>query len=155
MVTAAVAMISSWNYPVTVEQMQTLAREMGDSTLFARTGGAPSLAVGMVIASRLDLSPESAAQTIAISNGGPNLLSAALKVTSPTPGKTTAFGPFSVTVPSFSSACRLPCTSEMTTARIEHAGRAGRALRVPPPPLPRRATAATAARTAGGPRRPA
>jgi carbon starvation protein len=43
----AVAMISSWNFPVTVEQMQTLAREMGESTLFARTGGAPSLAVGM------------------------------------------------------------------------------------------------------------
>ncbi len=43
----AVAMITSWHYPVTVEQMQTLAREMGESTLFARTGGAPSLAVGM------------------------------------------------------------------------------------------------------------
>ncbi|MEO8467384.1 MAG: carbon starvation CstA family protein [Gammaproteobacteria bacterium] len=43
----AVAMINSWNYPVTVEQMQMLAREMGEATLFARTGGAPSLAVGM------------------------------------------------------------------------------------------------------------
>ena len=44
---AAVAKISGWGFPVTVEQMQSLAREMGEATLFARTGGAPSLAVGM------------------------------------------------------------------------------------------------------------
>ncbi len=43
----AVAMISSWGFPVTVAQMEALAAEMGENTLFARTGGAPSLAVGM------------------------------------------------------------------------------------------------------------
>src|SRR4030067_2382759 len=43
----AVAKISGWGFPVTVEQMQALAAQMGETTLFARTGGAPSLAVGM------------------------------------------------------------------------------------------------------------
>lgn len=43
----AVARINSWGFAVTVEQMQQLAKDMGEATLFARTGGAPSLAVGM------------------------------------------------------------------------------------------------------------
>lgn len=43
----AVATISAWGFPVDAEQMAALAREMGETTLFARTGGAPSLAVGM------------------------------------------------------------------------------------------------------------
>lgn len=43
----AVAKITAMGFPVTVETMQSLAAAMGESTLFARTGGAPSLAVGM------------------------------------------------------------------------------------------------------------
>ena len=45
--TAAAAAISSWGFPVTADQMDSLAREVGETTLFARTGGAPSLALGM------------------------------------------------------------------------------------------------------------
>ncbi len=44
---AAVATISSWGYPVDVATMETLARQVGEETLFYRTGGAPSLALGM------------------------------------------------------------------------------------------------------------
>jgi len=43
----AVAKITAWGFPVTVEQMRDLAQAMGEQSLFARTGGAPSLAVGM------------------------------------------------------------------------------------------------------------
>jgi carbon starvation protein len=43
----ATATITSWGFAVTPEQMQSLAHSMGEQTLFARTGGAPSLAVGM------------------------------------------------------------------------------------------------------------
>lgn len=43
----AVATISGWGFPVTTEAMTTLARDVGEETLFYRTGGAPSLALGM------------------------------------------------------------------------------------------------------------
>ncbi len=43
----AITKINSWGFAVTVEQMNQLAQDMGESSLFARTGGAPSLAVGM------------------------------------------------------------------------------------------------------------
>jgi carbon starvation protein len=43
----AVAKINSWGFAVTAEQMNQLAKDMGETSLFARTGGAPSLAVGM------------------------------------------------------------------------------------------------------------
>ena len=44
---AAAATISSWGFLVSAEQMAALARQVGESTLFGRTGGAPSLALGM------------------------------------------------------------------------------------------------------------
>jgi carbon starvation protein len=46
-VEAATATITTWGFSVTPEQMNSLAASMGESTLLARTGGAPSLAVGM------------------------------------------------------------------------------------------------------------
>jgi carbon starvation protein len=45
--TEAISTINSWGFPVTVLQMQQLAADMGEASLFARTGGAPSFAVGM------------------------------------------------------------------------------------------------------------
>jgi carbon starvation protein len=44
---AAVATISAWGFPVTVSDMTALAKDVGEQTLFYRTGGAPSLALGM------------------------------------------------------------------------------------------------------------
>jgi carbon starvation protein len=43
----ATATISSWGYPVDAATMAGLARAVGEQTLMNRTGGAPSLAVGM------------------------------------------------------------------------------------------------------------
>ena len=43
----AAAAISGWGFPVTAQTMSDLASRVGEITLFNRTGGAPSLAVGM------------------------------------------------------------------------------------------------------------
>src|SRR4051812_1060249 len=43
----ASAKIAEWGFMVTPEQLTALAKEMGEATLLSRTGGAPSLAVGM------------------------------------------------------------------------------------------------------------
>ena len=44
---AATVTISSWGFPVSAAEMETLAADVGEKSLFARTGGAPSLALGM------------------------------------------------------------------------------------------------------------
>jgi carbon starvation protein len=44
---AATRTIATWGFAVSPEDMRLLAQQMGEQTLLARTGGAPSLAVGM------------------------------------------------------------------------------------------------------------
>jgi len=44
---ATVATVTSLGFPITVERMESLAAEVGERTLFGRTGGAATLAVGM------------------------------------------------------------------------------------------------------------
>ncbi len=44
---AAAATIQTWGFPVTAAQMAALAHSVGETSLFSRTGGAPSLALGM------------------------------------------------------------------------------------------------------------
>ncbi|MBS1827471.1 MAG: carbon starvation protein A [Acidobacteria bacterium] len=59
---AAAATITSWGFPVTAAQMASLAADVGEESLYYRTGGAPSLALGM-------------AHIFASSGGGKALLS--------------------------------------------------------------------------------
>ena len=42
-----VAKVTALGFPVTVDQMQSLAQQLGEKSLFGRTGGAATLAVGM------------------------------------------------------------------------------------------------------------
>jgi carbon starvation protein len=44
---AAVATITNWGFPVTADQMAAMAHNVGEKTLFFRTGGAPAFALGM------------------------------------------------------------------------------------------------------------
>src|SRR5216684_3493099 len=44
---AVVSTISGWGFPVTAAEMESLAQDVGEKSLFYRTGGAPSLALGM------------------------------------------------------------------------------------------------------------
>jgi carbon starvation protein len=42
-----VAQVASFGFPVTVEQMDQIAQQIGEHSIFGRVGGAPTLAVGM------------------------------------------------------------------------------------------------------------
>jgi carbon starvation protein len=44
---AVAAAVSAWNFPVTAAQITDLARAIGEKSVLARTGGAPTLAIGM------------------------------------------------------------------------------------------------------------
>jgi carbon starvation protein len=43
----AAAVVTSWGFPATAELFTTLAKEIGETTILSRAGGAPTLAVGM------------------------------------------------------------------------------------------------------------
>ena len=57
----AAAAISQWGFVITPEMLQETARNVGESTIISRTGGAPTLAVGM-------------AQIFASALGGPGMM---------------------------------------------------------------------------------
>jgi carbon starvation protein len=58
---SAAAAISQWGFLITPEMLQETARNVGESTIISRTGGAPTLAVGM-------------AQIFASAIGGPGMM---------------------------------------------------------------------------------
>jgi carbon starvation protein len=44
---SAAAAVAQWGFVVTPQELESLARQVGETSLLSRTGGAPSLAVGM------------------------------------------------------------------------------------------------------------
>ncbi len=50
---AAASAISAWGFAITPETLADVAAEVGEKTILSRTGGAPTLAVGMAHDSRI------------------------------------------------------------------------------------------------------
>ncbi|WML42908.1 carbon starvation CstA family protein [Neobacillus sp. PS3-40] len=46
-VVQAATTVSSWGFTVTPDQLTTIAKDVGEQTILSRTGGAPTLAIGM------------------------------------------------------------------------------------------------------------
>ncbi|MGX4583288.1 carbon starvation CstA family protein [Paenibacillus chitinolyticus] len=46
-VATAAATITNWGFTITPEQLTTLSKDIGESTILSRTGGAPTFAIGM------------------------------------------------------------------------------------------------------------
>lgn len=46
-ITQAASTIASWGFSVTPEELKTIAKHVGEQTILSRTGGAPTLAIGM------------------------------------------------------------------------------------------------------------
>ncbi|MED1466986.1 carbon starvation CstA family protein [Bacillus salipaludis] len=48
-VVQAASTVSSWGFTITPDVLQTLAKDVGEQTILSRTGGAPTLAIGMAV----------------------------------------------------------------------------------------------------------
>ncbi|MFF2450727.1 carbon starvation CstA family protein [Neobacillus sp. NPDC058068] len=48
-VVQAATTVSSWGFTVTPEDLSTIAKHVGEQTILSRTGGAPTLAIGMAV----------------------------------------------------------------------------------------------------------
>ncbi|MEH6939794.1 carbon starvation CstA family protein [Bacillus sp. JJ664] len=48
-VVQAASTVSSWGFTITPDDLKTLANDVGEQTILSRTGGAPTLAIGMAV----------------------------------------------------------------------------------------------------------
>ena len=65
-----VQVITAAGFPVTVPEMQQLAAEIGEKTMFGRNGGAPTFALGMSPAGSLDSTVEDLGRFLSVLSAG-------------------------------------------------------------------------------------